>query len=240
MYKIIQISIKFLMHHNYPAKRSQYEVECVITPKATSKASPHLRSLRQLRAIRINKTNAGASRFGKQRISQPEPLPQATCPAEAFFQPCNRNNNIPYQTMASFGKYFCGCAHGTSFSNIVFGHRNENGPVFKRALHLHRPSEAGVCEREPHSSKSWLVCQGTKTAAVPLWALPHEEQGTTHDERTVHVSIHIAAASLLKGLQFSGFRAQAALRHPVYFTGLQSLAATSTARTTARYWKHPG
>ena len=142
-----------------------------------------------LSAIKINETNAGPSKFGKQSICQPEPSPQhrqrlsqATCPAETFFQLSDRNNKIHYQTIASFGKYFHGWVHGTSFPNIVFGHRNENGSVFKRALHLYCPLEAGVSERQSHISKSWLVCQGTKTAAVPLRALPHEEQGTTHDE----------------------------------------------------------
>lgn len=42
---IIQISPKLLMHHNYPAKRSPCEMECVITPKATPKASPPVGSL---------------------------------------------------------------------------------------------------------------------------------------------------------------------------------------------------
>lgn len=133
--------------------------------------------------------NVGLSRFSTQSISQAEPSPrhrqslrQATCPAETFFQLSDRNNKIHYQTIASFGKYFHGWAHGTSFPNIVFGHRNENGSVFKRALHPYCPLEVGVSERQSHISKSWLVCQGTKTAAVPLRARPHEEQGATHDE----------------------------------------------------------
>lgn len=163
-------------------------------------------SLRWLSAIRINETNTGPSRFGKKSVSRPESSPrhrqrlsQATCPMETFFQLSDRNNKIHYQTIASFGKYFHGWAHGTSFANIVFGHRNENGSVFKRALQLYWPLEVGGSERQSHISKSWLVCQGTKTAAVPLRALPHEEQGTTHDEGNCSGPHSYCSCSLFKG-----------------------------------------
>lgn len=123
--------------------------------------------------------------------------------------------------------------HETSFPNILFGHRNENGSVFKRALHLCCALEAGVSERQSHISKSWLVCQGTKGAAVPLRALPCEEQGTTHGEGSRSGPIHIAAAAFLKGLQFRGFRVQVLLLHPAYFTAPRSLAANATAHGRA-------
>lgn len=123
--------------------------------------------------------------------------------------------------------------HGTSFPNILFGHRNENGSVFKRALRLRRALDAGVFERQPHVSKSWLVCQGTKGAAVPLRALPCEEQGPTHGEGSRSGPIHIAAAAFLKGLQFGGFRVQVLLRCPAYFTAPRSLAVNATAHGRA-------
>lgn len=163
-------------------------------------------SPRWLSAIRINKANAGPSRFGKQSISQPEPsswhwqgLSQATCPAETFFQLSDRNNKIHYQTIASFGKYFHGWVHGPGFPNIIFRHRNENDSVFKRALHLYCLLEVGVSERQSHVSKSWLVCQETKTAAVPLRALPREEQGTTHDEGNCSGPHSYCSCILFKG-----------------------------------------
>lgn len=89
--------------------------------------------------------------------------------------------------------------HGTSFPNIVFGHRNENGSVFKRALHLYCPLEVGVSERQSHILKSWLVCQGTKKAAVPLRALSREEQGTTHDEGNCSGPHSYCSCILFKG-----------------------------------------
>lgn len=187
-----------------------------------------------------HETNTGLSRSGKQSISQPESssrhqhrLGQATCPAETFFQLPGRKNKLCNTTIASFGKYFHGGVHGTSFPNILFGHRNENGSVFKRALRLRRALDAGVFERQPHVSKSWLVCQGTKGAAVPLRALPCEEQGPTHGEGSRSGPIHIAAAAFLKGLQFGGFRVQVLLRCPAYFTAPRSLAVNATAHGRA-------
>lgn len=71
--------------------------------------------------------------------------------------------------------------------------------MFKRALHLYCPLEVEGSERQSHISKSWLVCQGTKTAAVPLRALPHEEQGTTHDEGNCSGPHSYCSCSLFKG-----------------------------------------
>lgn len=180
-------------------------MEYTIISKANFKASAWLRSLLddyQPPGL----TNTGPSRFVKQSISQPELSPQqqqrlsqTTCPAETFFQISVMNNKIYYQTIVSFGKYFHEWVHGTSFLNIVFGNCNENGSVLKRVLHLYCPLQAGVSEQQSHISKSWLVCQGTKTVTVALRALSREEQGTSHDEENCSGPHSHCSCILFKG-----------------------------------------
>lgn len=88
-------------------------------------------------------------------------------------------------------------------------------------------------------SHGWFA-RGQRQPQCRCELVPAKNKALLMTRETVQVPIHIAAASFLKGLQFRGFRVQVLLLRPMYFIGLSSLSANSTAHTTKCYWKYSG